>query len=200
MHCKVLGGCFHCASTCQCVEIFISSSTCVNRWRSGASHCTGVSGTAAPPLEPESMTWRKSSRSVLSSDITRSLLSCCGACSTSAMERTRLPPSPSCRSWASCTRSCSLALCKSLACCRSRNCASSARAWATCAVSSSLKCSMRRMYWATRQPSSTARTSIFKGQMKYDQVRSLSQRRSATSISCTATTTIAAQAAPSRRF
>ncbi|MCY1532806.1 hypothetical protein D9M68_680950 [compost metagenome] len=82
------------------------------------------------------------------------------ACSTIAIMRTSEPPSPSCRSWAICSRSCRRALASANVCSRSRVVASSVRACSMPSASSWLKRSMRRTLRAWRRPSTADMHSV----------------------------------------
>lgn len=144
-HCSAPGGCGQAAGTCQSDCMSSASNRLAKRWRSGAIHAWGVSGTVTETLVPLSIIWRRSSRSSLSTD--RNWRLCMGvpACSSMAMERTREPPRLSCRSCASCIRSCSREWLSASACSRASVPPSSSQARATLSVSSWLNCSMRRM-------------------------------------------------------
>ena len=204
-HCSALGqppsstGPRHCAAIRHSLATPISSSRRVTRWRSGAAHCTGVAGTVAPALDPWSITWRRSSRSVLSSDSTRSPGNCPPACSSSAMPRTRLPPRPSCRSCAICMRSCSLALSSACACSRATAWASSARASATRASSSRWKRSALRICCASWPPSSSMTSTMVAMPLSAAQLRATCHTSGTRPNVNSATTTSTSQHSASSR-
>ncbi|MEZ2295104.1 hypothetical protein [Variovorax sp. RCC_210] len=132
------------AGSCHRLATFSSSKMRLKRWRIGAIHSAGVAAMRAVALELLSITWRRSSRSDLNIDRYWWASSAWADCSTSAMERTSEPPRPSCRSWASCSRSPRRALASASACSRPSVCVSSWRVMVMRSSSSRLKRSMRR--------------------------------------------------------
>ena len=92
------------------------------------------------------------------------------------MLRIRLPPRPSCRSCASCMRSCSLVRSRACACSRARACASSARASVTPFVSARLKRSTLRTRCMSCAPSSSITSEITSNPLNAAQLRATFQR------------------------